>query len=136
MTGFCLSGRRRELHSPDWSIPWGIVDAGEMPDAAALRETLEESGVTAEIEGLLGYQNYRWESMVAFVYLCRHVSGEPTGDGAETDMAAYLSLEELDTLDDPIENWCDWLIRRVLVGQYHLIPPLSENPVRPLTAFF
>jgi ADP-ribose pyrophosphatase YjhB (NUDIX family) len=28
-----------------WSIPWGIVDPGESPDAAALRETREESGV-------------------------------------------------------------------------------------------
>lgn len=27
------------------SIPWGIVEPGESPDAAALRETQEESGV-------------------------------------------------------------------------------------------
>ena len=37
-----------------WSIPWGVVEPGESPDNAALRETGEEGGITAEIEGLLG----------------------------------------------------------------------------------
>jgi len=119
-----------------WSTPWGIVEANEPPDVAAVRETLEEAGVTAEIEGFLGYQNYEWEAMVAFVYLCRHVCGEPTPDGVETDLAGYFSLAELDTLTDPIENWTNWMIRRVLSGEYQLIPLLSDNPEKPLAAFF
>ncbi|RMF32257.1 MAG: NUDIX domain-containing protein [Chloroflexi bacterium] len=28
-----------------WSIPWGIVEAPETPEAAALRETWEEGGI-------------------------------------------------------------------------------------------
>ena len=38
-----------------WSIPWGIVEADEQPEEAALRETLEEGGITARINGFLGY---------------------------------------------------------------------------------
>jgi ADP-ribose pyrophosphatase YjhB (NUDIX family) len=120
-----------------WSIPWGLVDPGESPDAAALRETLEEGGISASIEGLLGVQNLRQEGWVAVLFLCRHVSGTPTPDGGvETDGARYFSLEEMDTFDEPFEPWCEWLVRRVLAGAYHLIPPEENNPYRPRVAFF
>ena len=39
-----------------WTVPWGRLEPGESPTAAALRETLEESGIHAEVEGLLGVQ--------------------------------------------------------------------------------
>lgn len=130
--------RQAEGHSlaGQWTIPWGVVEANEQPEKTAVRETIEESGVTTEIEGLLGYQNFRWEAMVAFVYLGRHISGQPTADGVETDQAGYFSLAELDTLSDPIETWTEWLIRRVLSGEYHLTPAIPDNPVKPLNAFF
>ena len=119
-----------------WSIPWGVVEAEEAPEAAALRETWEEARVKAEIEGLLGYQNFAWESSVAFVYLCRHVAGEPAGDGAETDRAAYFSAADLDALAESVEAWCAWIVRRVLAGNYRLLPAEPDNPSRPLLAFF
>ena len=120
-----------------WSIPWGIVDPGESPDEAALRETLEEGGVTARIEGLIGVQNLRREGWVAIVFLCRHLSGTPVSDGGvETDGAGYFSAAEMDAFDEPFEEWCEWLVRRVLNGEYHLIPPEEINPYRPRVAFF
>jgi ADP-ribose pyrophosphatase YjhB (NUDIX family) len=118
-----------------WSVPWGLVDPDETPEDAALRETLEESGITAEIEGLLGIQNLRSEGWLALIFLCRHVHGVPAYDGVETDGAAYFSLEEMDALDEPIEPWCHWLVSRVLRGEYHLIPPESDNPFSPRLAF-
>lgn len=120
-----------------WSIPWGVVEPGETPDEAALRETSEEGGVTAVIVGLLGYQNFAWENMTALIYLCRHLSGEPRDDGGqETDAAAYLSLAEIEALAEPIEPWCAWLVKRILRGDYHLIPIEPDNPQRPKMAFF
>ena len=120
-----------------WSIPWGLVDPDESPDEAALRETLEEGGVTARIEGVLGVQNLRQEGWVAIVFLCRHVSGMPVSDGGvETDEARYFSAAEMNVFDEPFEPWCEWLVRRVLKGEYHLIPPEANNPYRPCAAFF
>ncbi|WP_420629417.1 NUDIX hydrolase [Candidatus Leptofilum sp.] len=119
-----------------WSIPWGIVEANEQPEEAAARETLEEGGVTAVIEGLLGYQNFNWHSMTSLIYLCRHEDGIPKSDDQETDQAAYFTLDELEALEEPIEPWCLWLVRRVLSGAYHLIPYLPENPNQPKGAFF
>ena len=120
-----------------WSIPWGILDPGESPDAAALRETVEEGGITATTEAVLGIQNLQSEGWLAIIFLCRHVSGVPTSDGGrETDGAGYFSLEEMDAFDEPFEPWCEWLVRRVLRGEHRTIPLEPANPYRPRTAFF
>ncbi|MGD2158045.1 MAG: NUDIX domain-containing protein [Anaerolineales bacterium] len=119
-----------------WSIPWGIVETEEFPSSAAVRETLEEGGVTAEIEGLLGIQNLSWENSIGIIYLCRHVAGEPLADGGvETDQAAYLSLDEIEELNEPIEPWCEWIVKRVLRNEHHLIPSEPNNPYQPKPAF-
>jgi ADP-ribose pyrophosphatase YjhB (NUDIX family) len=118
-----------------WSIPWGFVDADETPDQAALRETFEEAGITAELGGLLGIQNRQHgaEQWLYLLFLARHVDGEPTHDGHETDQAAYLSREELDTL--PVDSFCKWLACKVLDGEYHLILAERDNPYSPHLAF-
>ena len=119
-----------------WSIPWGIVEPDETPEAAALRETSEEGGIKADIDGLLGIQNLPRQGWVAIVFLCHHVSGTPTPDGGvETDRAAYVSLEDLASMDEPIAEWCGWLVQRVLQGDYRTIPPRSDNPFQPRLAF-
>jgi ADP-ribose pyrophosphatase YjhB (NUDIX family) len=118
-----------------WSIPWGIVDLGEAPEDAAVRETHEESNVKAKIDGLLGIQNLPQAGWIGIVFLCRHDEGRPVPDGVETDKAAYLSLEEMDALGEPIEPWCEWLARRVLNGQYTVIPCETNNPYQPREAF-
>jgi ADP-ribose pyrophosphatase YjhB (NUDIX family) len=131
--------RQAQGHSlaGQWSIPWGIVDPDESPETAVVRETLEEGGIQATIEGLLGVQNLRQEGWVALIFMCRYASGVPAHDGGvETDGAAFFTLEEMDAFDEPFEPWCAWLVRRVLGGRYHLIPPEAENPYRPRMAFF
>ncbi len=117
-----------------WSVPWGLVEAGEWTDAAAIRETCEEAGVTVQIKGLLGVQNLDWHNTTALVYLCTPTAGEPTPDGVETDQAGYFTLAALDTLPDPIEPWTDWLVRRVLQGDYTLVPEANGNPLTPQSA--
>lgn len=131
--------RQAESHSlaGQWSIPWGIVDPEESVEEAALRETYEESGITAEIAGLLGVQNLRRPGWLAVVFLCRHVDGVPVSDGGvETDRAAYFSSAEINAFDEPLEPWCAWLVRRVLAGDYHTIPFEPNNPYNPRGAFF
>jgi ADP-ribose pyrophosphatase YjhB (NUDIX family) len=127
-----------------WSIPWGFVEGNkpdgslEPPDIAAIRETQEEAGVIAEVEGLLGIQSQRdvqGKLQVNLLYLCHHISGEPTPDNQETDKAAYLSLHEIETLDEPVLEFCKWIARRVLCGEHHVIPPMPMNPYYPYLAF-
>lgn len=118
-----------------WSIPWGVVDNGESPEEAALRETFEESGIKAEIDGLLGMQNLRPAGWLGIIFLCHHVSGKPVPDGVETDRAAYFSLEEMESFNEPFEPWCEWLARRVFAGKFTVIPCALDNPYHPRRAF-
>jgi len=118
-----------------WSIPWGILERGEWPEVAALRETREEGGITARIEGLLGIQNLSWQLAIGIVFLCRHDSGNPIPDGKETDRAGYFSLAEVEALGEQILPWCRWLAVRILTGKYHIIPGPQENPYEPNQAF-
>ncbi|WP_335870334.1 NUDIX hydrolase [Bacillus sp. 2205SS5-2] len=37
-----------------WSLPAGFVQEGETADEAAIRETKEETGIEAEVQGLIG----------------------------------------------------------------------------------
>ncbi|HKB97481.1 MAG TPA: NUDIX domain-containing protein [Terriglobales bacterium] len=67
------------------TLPKGLVDAGEKPQAAALREVLEETGILAEPVTKLADNKYvyvrtwgdgkRVFKIVSF-YLMRYVSGE------------------------------------------------------------
>ncbi len=122
-----------------WSIPWGYIDNNETPDQAVLRETLEEGGIIAELDGLLGIQNHRHTNgdlRLYLLFLCRHVDGEPTPDGHETDDVRYFTLDDLMADVDTIDEFCFWLAKRVLNGTMTRIPSKSDNPYTPHLAFF
>ena len=121
--------------SGQWSIPWGLVDEGETPEDAALRETVEESGITTVIDGLLGIQNLRSPGWIGIIFACHAVAGVPISDGVETDQAAYLSMDEILSFTEPFEPWCKWIALRVLSGKYKVIREDPGTPYSPCKAF-
>lgn len=133
--GAVLAVRQAAGHSLEgrWTIPWGRLEPGESPASAALREVREEGGISAAIDGLLGVQELPdpWAGWIAIVYICRVLTGDPRPDGRETDAARLLTLTELDALNEPVERWSDWLMRRVLGGDYLSIGATSSNPFAP-----
>lgn len=52
--GLIFAGRRIDTAAPAWQMPQGGIDAGETPQAAALRELVEETGVRPDRVELLG----------------------------------------------------------------------------------
>jgi ADP-ribose pyrophosphatase YjhB (NUDIX family) len=81
--------------SGHWSLPAGIVEPGEQPGTAMLRELLEETRVIAEIERLAllttdpvqVYPNGDACQFVSMCFRCRYVSGEAqVGDEESTDV--------------------------------------------------
>jgi 8-oxo-dGTP diphosphatase len=120
-----------------WTVPWGKVDAGESPLAAAVREVREEAGVEAIVEGLLGVQELPepQKGGVALVYLCKHIAGELIPQETETDAARYYSLAALDSLREAKEPWSDWLVRRVFAGEFTVTRSDSTNPLQEWGAF-
>ena len=137
--GEVLLVRQSPEHSlaGQWTIPWGHVDAGESPMAAALREVLEEGGVDATVEGLLGVQELPppLQGGVGLVYLCRHVGGDLRPRDTETDAARYVGLQALDALAEPKEPWSDWLIRRLFAGALTVTRIDDTNPLHRSGSF-
>ena len=73
----------------NWAIPGGAIDLGESLVQAAIRETLEETGVTCEVTGLVGIytdprhiilytSNGEARQEFSIVLTARYVSGHPT----------------------------------------------------------
>ena len=119
-----------------WSIPWGFVDKSEFPDEAACRETLEESNIEAQIIGLLGIQELHDRGWIAVAFLCSYAKGSPLADGGvETDRARFFTLDEVIHFEEPIEPWCEWIVRRVLEEKHSVIPLESQNPYDPLKSY-
>jgi 8-oxo-dGTP pyrophosphatase MutT (NUDIX family) len=87
-----------------WALPKGLVGPGESPEATALREVTEETGVVGRSLGKLGDVRYvytwageRIFKIVSF-YLVRYSSGRlgdiPAEHAHEVDEARWLPLED------------------------------------------
>ncbi len=118
-----------------WCLPTGLVEPGEAPELAVVREIREEAGIAAIVRGVLAVSNIVWrgQRQLYIVFLCDHVGGEPMPDGRETDRACYLSLAEIDNLGEPVVPLAALLARRVATNEHHVL--LAED-IRPLGAFY
>ncbi len=83
-----------------WSFPKGIVEPGEDPAAAALREVQEETGIQGSLLRLLGETRYiyrqsgRLVTKTVYFYLIRAVSQVITPQLSEVADARWFSSSE------------------------------------------
>ena len=122
-----------------WSFPTGFAEPHESPEVTAQREAREEGGVVATVDGLLSLATIDWEGDIQLylVWLCQHVSGDPTPDGVEVDRALYVSATELDAMQEPVVPFCRWLAMRVFQQEYQILRPANISALAPYlgTAF-
>ena len=88
-----------------WQLPKGLVDAGEKPEATAVREVREEAGVDARIVCPLDVIEYwyvgddaerrrvRFHKFV-HLFLLAYVSGDVADHDDEVDEARWVPLAE------------------------------------------
>lgn len=82
-----------------WVFPGGYVDQGETVEDAARRETWEETGLTVELDGLIGIYSRSGEETVLIVYAGHVVSGTLQAGEEEVD-AAWFSPDALPPIED------------------------------------
>jgi 8-oxo-dGTP pyrophosphatase MutT (NUDIX family) len=91
-----------------WQLPKGLVDAGESPEAAAVREAREETGIETELVAPIDKIEYwyyatnrggrvRFHKFVHF-YLLRYVSGDVRDHDAEVNEARWVEIDEARTM--------------------------------------
>jgi 8-oxo-dGTP pyrophosphatase MutT (NUDIX family) len=87
-----------------WQLPKGLVDAGENPEIAAVREAREEGGVSSEVVQLIETIEYwyagldngirvRFHKRVHF-YLLRYISGETKDHDWEVNEARWVPIDD------------------------------------------
>lgn len=93
----------RRADSGAWTPVTGIVDPGEEPAVAAVREVLEEADVVATAERLawvralpeMTYPNGDRAQYLDLVFACRYESGTPFPADGENTEARWARLDDL-----------------------------------------
>jgi ADP-ribose pyrophosphatase YjhB (NUDIX family) len=82
-------GRRR------WTLPKGRIDPGETPEAAALREVYEESGLRASIVRPIVVHEGRWHFTYYFEMKLERNDGRPEGGPRAVRLVSVAKATDL-----------------------------------------
>lgn len=101
-----LVERGKPPRSGVWSLPGGKVEPGERAIEAARREVMEETGITAEIDGLVDVHDVIVRDSsgtltahyVLSVFHGRWIAGEAIA-ASDAAAAAFYDLAAIDTLE-------------------------------------
>jgi 8-oxo-dGTP pyrophosphatase MutT (NUDIX family) len=103
--GRVLLGRRSD--TGNWGLPGGIIDPGEEPADAAVREIFEETGVIAvpdalvavTVSGVITYPNGDVVQYLEVLFRCHPTGGAARVNDSESVEVGWHSVADLPELD-------------------------------------
>jgi 8-oxo-dGTP diphosphatase len=124
--------KRRDL--PIWVLPGGGIDSGETPEAAALREVKEESGLEVSIvRKAAQYSPVNRLTAMTHIYICRVEKGTPSVQSESVEVG-YFPAASPPYPHFPLHD--EWA-REALANQGATIfRPLHEFSWRRVGCFF
>ncbi len=111
-----LIRRKNEPFAGKWAIPSGFIEYDETPEAAALRELKEETGLNGKIVALLDIaqkESTVYGSVLVITYVVKILGGEMKAQDDAQEVSAF-SLENLPKIEIQIfshvlEKYKSWL---------------------------
>ncbi|MDQ0247250.1 ADP-ribose pyrophosphatase YjhB (NUDIX family) [Bacillus fengqiuensis] len=102
-----------------WSFPAGFVEEGETLDEAVIREVMEETGIQADVLGMVGIRsgvirNEISDNMVIFLMRARHT--DIIVQEKELEAAAFLTKDQL-----RFDENTSLLVKYFIEQQYQLL---------------
>ena len=91
--GVVLLRRGVEPAVGKWVFPGGYVDRGESVQEAAVRETLEESRLRVELDGLIDVYSYPKSPNIIIVYRAHITSGELAAGDESIEAATFVASQ-------------------------------------------
>jgi 8-oxo-dGTP pyrophosphatase MutT (NUDIX family) len=98
-----LIGRHDKRGRTLWSLPKGHIEVGETPEAAALREVEEETGIVSKITRSLGVIDFWFMAdgkrihKTVHHFLFSEIRGDLTPQISEVDVVDWFPLDEIAT---------------------------------------
>lgn len=112
--GKLLMIRRREPEGDLlWALPGGAIEPGETPNDAAVRETVEETGLVVAATKLLGKRVHPKTRRLMSYTACEVLQGEAkVANTDEVDAVAWVTLDEIPQyvphgLHEPVQEYLD-----------------------------
>jgi 8-oxo-dGTP diphosphatase len=115
-----------------YGIPGGIVDAGETPMMAAIREALEEACINVELEYIVGtylLTGGGWPDVFATVYKAHIVRGEPKASDANE--VKEILWRDPNTLPSPLVSDAEAAIQDLLAGKRGVVRTYQRTRATP-----
>ena len=105
----------RRSDTLEWTPVTGVIDPGEHPATAAIREVKEEADVVIAVERLASigvsnhivYGNGDRAQYLDLTFVCRWVSGEPFPADGENVAAAWFPLDALPAIPADYQSRLD-----------------------------
>jgi 8-oxo-dGTP pyrophosphatase MutT (NUDIX family) len=113
----------------EWTPVTGIVDPGELPSDTAVREVMEETGVTCEVESLVWvnvtgervYPNGDRAQYLDHTFRCRYVEGVAHVADDESSQVGWFPIDELPDMHEAHQE-------RILTARDHTGPTRLRPP--------
>jgi len=111
-----------------WINVGGHIEANEDLEMALWREVLEETGIKAEVKGLIAIRNriYKNENSIYLIFLLQAKSEDFEEQESEVDKIGFFNLSQLGGISN-LQALSKTVIKKVLKNEHKILHSISQD---------